>query len=134
MHACVRARTGMQARFAIPSSRFYVFLLILYEKIIMLHKARYVKKNGVGKGRRCRQEKKKIIITDHPHSLPSTNSQKDIMDAPRSKHGHLIDYVIVRRKDRQNVRVTKTMCGADCWTDHRLVVSKRNLRIQPTNT
>ena len=25
----------------------------------MLHKARYVKKNGVGKGRRCRQKKKK---------------------------------------------------------------------------
>ena len=59
MHACVRARAGMQARFAIPSSRFYVFLLILYEKTIMLHKARYVKKNGVGKGRRCRQKKKK---------------------------------------------------------------------------
>ena len=37
----------------------------------------------------------------------------------------------MRRKDRQDVRVTKAMCGADCWTDHRLVVSKLNLRIQP---
>ena len=27
--------------------------------------------------------------------------------------------------------MTKTMCGADCWTDHVLVVSKLNLRIQP---
>ena len=27
--------------------------------------------------------------------------------------------------------VTKTMRGADCWTDRRLVVSKLNLRIQP---
>ena len=27
--------------------------------------------------------------------------------------------------------MTKTMCGADCWTDHRLVVSKLSLRIQP---
>ena len=27
--------------------------------------------------------------------------------------------------------MTKTKCGADCWTDHRLVVSKLNLRIQP---
>ena len=27
--------------------------------------------------------------------------------------------------------MTKTMCGADCWTDHRLVVSKLNLKIQP---
>ena len=50
---------------------------------------------------------------------------------PRSKHWHLIDYVVVWRKDRQDIRVTKTMCGADCWTDHRPVVSKLNLRIQP---
>ena len=27
--------------------------------------------------------------------------------------------------------MAKTMCGADCWTDHRFVVSKLNLRIQP---
>ena len=27
--------------------------------------------------------------------------------------------------------VCPCMCGADCWTDHRLVVSKLNLRIQP---
>ena len=35
-------------------------------------------------------------------------------------------------KDRQAVRLTKTMCGADCWTDHRLVASKLNQRIQPS--
>ena len=38
----------------------------------------------------------------------------------------------MRRKDRQAVRLTKTMCGADCWTDHRLVASKLNQRIQPS--
>ena len=27
--------------------------------------------------------------------------------------------------------MTKTMCGADCWTDHRHVASKLNLPIQP---
>lgn len=49
---------------------------------------------------------------------------------PRSKHCHLIDYVIVQRRDRQDVRVTKAMCGADCWTDHSLLVSKLNIRNQ----
>ena len=34
-------------------------------------------------------------------------------------------------KDGQDVRVTKTMCGANCLTDHMLVVSKLNLRMQP---
>ena len=62
-------------------------------------------------------------------SLPTR--RKTTWMHPPSKHWHLIDYVIVRRKDRQDVRVTKTMCGADCWTDHRLAVSKLNLRIQP---
>ena len=34
---------------------------------------------------------------------------------PRSKHWFVIfDYVIVRRRDRQDVRVTNTICGADC--------------------
>ena len=27
--------------------------------------------------------------------------------------------------------MTKSMCGAECWTDHRLLVSKLTLRIQP---
>ena len=79
------------------------------------------------------QEVCRACTTDHQHSLPSTNSQKDNMDAPtlKSKHWHFIDYVIVRRRDRQDVRVTRTMYGSDCWTDHGLVVSKLNLRIQP---
>ena len=67
--------------------------------------------------------------TNTVFKLPNRN--KTSLMHPRSKHWHLIDYVIVRRTDRQDVRVTKTMCGADCWTDHRLVVSKLNLRIQP---
>ena len=40
---------------------------------------------------------------------------------PRSKHWHLIDYVITRRRDIQDVRITRAMRGADCWTDHLLL-------------
>ena len=50
---------------------------------------------------------------------------------PRSKHWHLIDYVIIRKRDRQDMRVTKAMCGTECWTDHRLIVSKLKIRVQP---
>ena len=62
--------------------------------------------------------------------LPTRN--KTSWMHPRSKHWHLIDYVIVRAKDKQDVCVTKAMCGADCWTDHRLIISKMKLLIQPT--
>ena len=59
-----------------------------------------------------------------------SNRNKTAWMHPRSKHWHLIDYVIVRKKDRQNVRVTKAMCGVECWTDHRLI-SKLNISTQP---
>ena len=77
--------------------------------------------------RKCAEHE--LLITNTVFRLPPR--RKTTWMHPRSKHWHLIDYVIVRRKDRQDVRVTKTVCGADCWTDHRLVVSKLNLRIQP---
>ena len=67
-------------------------------------------------------------ITNTMFRLPTRN--KTSWMHPRSKHWHLIDYVIVRARDRQDVRVTKAMCGADCWTDHRLIISKMNLLIQ----
>ena len=83
--------------------------------------------NGLLLLRKCAEHD--LLITNTVFKLPNRN--KTSWMHPRSKHWHLIDYVIVRRIDRQDVRVTKTMCGADCWTDHRLVVSKLNLRIQP---
>lgn len=48
-----------------------------------------------------------------------------------SRQWHLIDCVSTRKKDRQDVRVTKGMCGAECWIDHHLIVSKPKLRIPP---
>lgn len=50
---------------------------------------------------------------------------------PRSKQWHMLDYVIVRQRDRQDVLLTRAMRGADCWTDHRLVRSNMSLRIRP---
>ncbi|KAI8744473.1 cytochrome P450 2D20 [Biomphalaria glabrata] len=50
---------------------------------------------------------------------------------PRSRHWHLIDYVITRQSDRQDIRVTKSCCVAECGTDHRLIITKLNIHIQP---
>ncbi|KAM9323103.1 uncharacterized protein KZ484_021202 [Pholidichthys leucotaenia] len=70
-----------------------------------------------------------LAITNTMFRLPTRN--KTSWMRPRSKHWHLIDYVIIRAKDRWDVRVTKAMCSADCWTDHRLIISKMNFHIQP---
>ena len=50
---------------------------------------------------------------------------------PHLKHWHLIDYIILRKKDRQDIWMTSRMCSAECWTDHCHTVSKLSLCIQP---
>ena len=70
-----------------------------------------------------------LSITNTIFQLPLRNRTSWMH--PRSKHWHLIDYVLVRQADAGDVRVTKSMCGADCWTDHRLIVSKLKLVLQP---
>nr|VZI29249.1 unnamed protein product [Spirometra erinaceieuropaei] len=44
---------------------------------------------------------------------------------------HLLDYVLVRKRNQRNVLVTKAIADADGWTDHRLVISKMRIRLQP---
>ena len=43
----------------------------------------------------------------------------------------MIDYVIVRRRDLQDLHQVRAMRGAECWTDHHLVRAKMELRICP---
>jgi len=62
------------------------------------------------------------------------NQRKATWQHPRSKHWHLIDYVIVRRRDVKDAtltRVMRVMRGAKCWTDHRLVRATFQLKVRP---
>lgn len=65
------------------------------------------------------------------HDLTITNTifqQKNKYKAPwmhpPSKQWHLLDYVIMRPKDIKDVHITCAMRGADCWTDHSMIISK----------
>ena len=48
---------------------------------------------------------------------------------PRSKHWHLLDYVITRRNGLKEVTTTKVMRGAECSTDHYMIRTK--LQVKP---
>ena len=49
---------------------------------------------------------------------------------PRSKHWHLLDYVITRQKDLHDVLDTRVMRGADCATDHNMIRSRLAFQIR----
>ena len=70
------------------------------------------------------------------HGLTITNTLFQLPDIhkatwmhPRSKQWHLIDYVIIRRRDIQDVRITTAIGGADCRTDHLLLRSRFSFSI-----
>uniref|UniRef100_H3B304 Endonuclease/exonuclease/phosphatase domain-containing protein n=1 Tax=Latimeria chalumnae TaxID=7897 RepID=H3B304_LATCH len=75
--------------------------------------------------------------TEHGLTISNTlfrqkDKYKTTWKHPRSKHWHLLDYVIVRARDRKDVHITRAMRGAnDCWTDHRLVRSSMSIRLAP---
>nr|VZI51255.1 unnamed protein product [Spirometra erinaceieuropaei] len=79
-----------------------------------------------------------LLRTCAEHRLTLTNTffclpvrEKATWRHPRSRQWHLLDYVLVRRRDQRDVPVTKAIAGADGWTDHRLVISKMRIRLQP---
>ncbi|VDL93465.1 unnamed protein product [Schistocephalus solidus] len=63
----------------------------------------------------------RLMLTNTFFRLPTL--EKVTWMHPRSRHWQLLDYVLVRRRDRHDVLVTKAIHNADGWTDHRLVIS-----------
>ncbi|BHF73902.1 hypothetical protein SprV_0401698600 [Sparganum proliferum] len=77
----------------------------------------------------CPYTEHRIILTTTFFCL--SDQEKATWRHPRLRQWHLFDYVLVRRRDELDVLVTKAIAGADEWTDHRLVMSKMRIRLQP---
>nr|VZI01579.1 unnamed protein product [Spirometra erinaceieuropaei] len=91
------------------------------------HGLRSSNDNGLLLLRTCAEHR--LILTNTFFCLPER--EKATWRHPRSRQWHLLDYVLVRRRDQRDVLVTKAIAGADGWTDHRLVISKMRIRLQP---
>ena len=63
-----------------------------------------------------------LIVTNT--MFKQKDAHKTIWTHPRSLHGHMIDFIITRCRDKMDICSTRTMCGANCGTDHQMLRSR----------
>ena len=73
--------------------------------------------------------KKSLVITNT--TFQQANKFKASWMHPRSKHWHLIDYVLVRQRDLHDIRLTRVMRPTTAWSDHRMVRTTVLLTAKP---
>lgn len=90
-------------------------------------------RHGIG---RENENGMRLLTLCSEHSLTITNTifqqkakYKTSWMHPRSKHWHMIDFIMVRSNDVKDVFITRAMRGAECWTDHRMIVAKLNMEV-----
>ena len=91
-------------------------------------------KHGIGK---CNSNGELLLALCSEFELTVTNTmfkqkneRKTTWMNPRSKHWHMIDFIITRCPDKMDTHSTRAMRGANCWTDHQMLRSKVVFRIR----
>ena len=100
---------------------------LVWGGIIGRHGVGHENANGLRLLNLCAEDN--LIITNTLFQLP--DKYKTTWMHLCSKHWHLIDYVITRQQDRKDTVITRSLRGAECWTDHRLLRSLVRLNIRP---
>ena len=85
-------------------------------------------KYGFGK---CNSNDELLLALYTEFDLIVTNTMFKQKDAhkttwthPRSRHGHMIDFIITRCREKMDICSTRTMGGANCGTDHQMLRSR----------
>ena len=126
----------------VPHSSMYLVLISCFYSAISMHGLALITKSvigrhGVGKSN---NNALRLLEVCSEFSLCMTNTMFQLQNKfktswmhPRSKHWHLIDFVIVRRSDLRDVKITRSLRGADCWTDHRRIRSQLSMHVRPAS-
>ena len=63
-----------------------------------------------------------LIVTNT--MFKQKDAHKTTWTHPRSRHGHMIDFIITRCRDKMDICSTRTMRGANCGMDHQMLRSR----------
>ena len=63
-----------------------------------------------------------LIVTNT--MFKQKDAHKTTWTHPRSRHGHMIDFIITRCRDKMDICSTRTMRGENCGTDHQMLRSR----------
>ena len=64
------------------------------------------------------------------HPLPTTQEKTLHMDITRSQYQNHIDDILCSQRWRSSIQSTKTRPGADCASDHELLITKFRLKLK----
>ena len=91
-------------------------------------------KHGIGK---CNPNGEHLLAICSELELIVMNTmfkQNDVRNTtwmyPRSRNWHMIDFIITKCHDTLDIHSTGAMPGANCWTDHQMLMSKVAFRIR----
>ena len=70
-----------------------------------------------------------IIITTHI-TIPTTQEKTLHMESPDGQHQNQIDYILCSQRWRRSIQSAKTRPGADCGSDHGLLIPKFRLKLK----
>ena len=64
------------------------------------------------------------------HPLPTTQEKTLHMDISDGQHRNQIDYILCSQRWRSSIQSAKTRSGADCGSDHELLIAKFRLKLK----
>ena len=64
------------------------------------------------------------------HPLPTTQEKTLHMDITRWPHQIQIDYIFCSQRWRSSIKSAKTRLGADCASDHEILIAKFRLKLK----
>ena len=82
----------------------------------------------------CRAKANRVLPREHTghskHPLPTTQEKTLHTDITRWSYRNQIDYILCNQRWRSSIQSAKTRPGADCGSDHELLIAKFRLKLK----